>query len=331
MAVAATTHPGRGAVPNTRRGPPGFQRLAIVTAAFTYALTVMGAVVRASGSGLGCPDWPTCYGSLIPPPDLAAWIEWTHRSIAAVTSPLIVATTLAAWIWRRRERGILILATLVPVLLAIQIGLGAVVVLLELPEMAVMVHLTFALVILGLLVWIAGLAGPPPRVLPRARAERGGVFRPLVAVTTGVVSALLVAGAYVRATGASWACTGFPQCNGRGILPFGENTLMDVQLVHRLLAYVAVALVGWVVVEAWRTQRHVPALRPAVLALGLTILGQAAIGAVAVSTGVPPLLQALHVAGAAAAWSAMVVVASIAFRTRHADARPGVSRAPAVA
>ncbi len=309
MTIAATPH----------ASPSGdvrvFRRLAIVTALFTYALIVMGAVVRVTGSGLGCPDWPTCHGSLIPPPDPAAWIEWTHRTIAAVTTPLILATTAAAWVWHRAERGVLAFATLLPVVLGVQVALGAVVVLLELETIAVLVHLTFALAILGALVWIAGLAGEAPRTLTRPTPVDGG-FLPLVAATTLAIAGLIVAGGYVRATGASWACQGFPDCNGRGLLPFGQTSLMDIQLIHRLLAYFATAMVAWLVLETRRTQHHVPALQTAVLLLGASIVVQAGIGAVAVTSAVPPLLQALHVAGAAATWSAMVVVASLAFRTR---------------
>src|ERR671930_2588192 len=116
MALAATAPPALSdTAPTARGGWPGFQRLALVTACCTYALIVMGAVVRVTGSGLGCgPDWPTCNGQLLPPPNLSAWIEWTHRMIAATTSPLILATSVAAWVRRRRERRLVVLATLVP-------------------------------------------------------------------------------------------------------------------------------------------------------------------------------------------------------------------------
>ena len=324
MALAATAPPAvSDTAPTAPRGWPGFQRLATVTAFCTYALIVMGAVVRVSGSGLGCgPDWPTCNGQLLPPPDVSAWIEWTHRAIAAITSPLILATCGAAWLWRRRDGQVLVLATLVPFLLAAQVLLGKLVVELELATMAVLVHLGFALMILGILVWIATAAGPPPRVWSVAAGGDGRRFRFLVAGTTIVMFVLLLAGAYVRATGATWACAGFPECNNQGLFPFGQSRLMDVQLLHRLLAYFTVALVGWVWIEAARSQRHIPALRAATRLLAHAILVQGAIGAAAVSTGVPPLLQGLHVAGAGATWSAMIVVACLAFRTREASPLP---------
>jgi len=322
MAFAATAAPLSVSRTGARRRSPGFQRLALAAAIFTYATIVMGAVVRVSNSGLGCPDWPTCYGSFVPPPDLRAWIEWSHRSVSAVASVLMIATTATAWLWRRQDRLILVLATLVPVLLPVQILIGRIVVLLELPAMAVLVHLGFAEIILALLVSVTVLAGPAPRVLAAEPADSGERFRWLAGLGGGLVFLLVLAGAYVQASGATWACVGFPECNGQGLLPFGRGRLMDIQLLHRLLAYTAVALVAGIVAEVRRSQLHVPALWRAALALSACTIVQGAIGAILVSSGVPPVAQALHVAGASATWAAMVVVAALAYRTRPFNPNP---------
>ncbi|HYW87034.1 MAG TPA: heme o synthase [Chloroflexota bacterium] len=325
MAFAASAP----ALPRTtdvaHRGAPPFQRLALAAAIFTYATIVMGAVVRVSDSGLGCPAWPTCYGSLVPPADVHAWIEWMHRTASAVASVLMLATTIAAWVWHRDERLMLGMATLVPILLPIQILIGSLVVLLELPAMAVLVHLGFGLAIFALLVAMTVLAGPPLRVLPATTSESGGRFRLLVSIGTGLIFVLILAGAYVQATGASWACVGFPDCNGAGVLPFGQTRLMDIQLLHRFLAFTAVALVASIIVEADGSQSRVPAMWPAVLTLWACILLQGAIGAVQVSIGVPAALQGLHVAGASATWAAMVVVAALTYRTRLVPTDVGTS------
>src|SRR5438045_9693251 len=89
-----------------------FRRLAWATAAATYLLIVMGAVVRVTGSGLGCPDWPLCHGRFVPPLETTAIIEYAHRLLGAVVSPLILALFSAAWLTRRRERPIVVPATL---------------------------------------------------------------------------------------------------------------------------------------------------------------------------------------------------------------------------
>ena len=69
-----------------------FRRLAVVTAVFAYLQIALGGVVRVSGSGLGCPDWPLCHGRPYPPADAHAIIEYSHRAVGSVTGVLIIAT-----------------------------------------------------------------------------------------------------------------------------------------------------------------------------------------------------------------------------------------------
>ena len=332
------------------------RRLALLTAIATYLLIVVGAVVRSTGSGLGCPDWPLCHGQLLPPPYLKAWIEFSHRFSGAIVSAMMLAMVAAAWVWARHVRHIVIPATLVPVMLAIQIGLGAWVVWLETPALTVMVHLSFAFVILAFVLWVniaarvaanGGLAlavdGPDSAhgVDPR---RLNGYWR-LVLLTTAVTYLLLVVGGLMRALGAGWVCSGFPLCNGQ-VLPFGSSGMVDLHLTHRLLAYVVAGLIGWI---AWKTSRTpgLPlAMKRVAYSLIVIVVAQITIGAVAVvvgpalvaqsvvaaqgspvsasAAGVPvatPLwiIQTLHVAGASAVWSMMVVLMSMTWHARRPE------------
>src|SRR5215216_1825061 len=115
------------------------RRLALATALGTYLLIVVGAIVRSTGSGLGCPDWPLCHGQFMPPPNVAAWIEFSHRFSGAVVSALILVMVAAAWVWARSVRHIVI---------------GAWVVWLETPALVVMIHLSFAFVIMAFVLWV---------------------------------------------------------------------------------------------------------------------------------------------------------------------------------
>jgi protoheme IX farnesyltransferase len=348
------------------------RRLALLTAIGTYILIVVGAIVRSTGSGLGCPDWPLCHGQFVPPPNLASWIEFSHRFSGAVVSALMLATVAAAWVWARNVRHIVYTAAAVPIMLAAQIILGAWVVWLDTHTLSVMVHLSFAFIILGFVLWVniaarvaanGGLAvavdGPvqPPRATP---ASLTGYWR-LVLATTGITYLLLVVGGFTRAFGAGWVCSGFPLCNGQ-VLPFGMSGLVDLHLTHRLLAYTVAALVG---VIAWKTAKTPglpPAIKRVVYSLIAVVIAQITIGAVAVvvgpalvlqsiqagavqaaqspavsasasAVGAPvaaPLwiIQTLHVAGASAVWSMVVVLMSMTWHLRRPEIAASSVAAP---
>src|SRR6267143_1948328 len=112
--------------------PRRFTTLAWAAAVCTYLLIVLGAVVRITGSGLGCGEhWPLCNGHLFPPlNDIGTVIEWSHRLVAALVTGLVVALAAYTW-WRRVPRELPYVAT---GLLALQIALGAVTVKLSLPQ-----------------------------------------------------------------------------------------------------------------------------------------------------------------------------------------------------
>src|SRR5437870_10431996 len=140
----------------------GFRALSVATAVATFALVVLGGVVRVSGSGLGCPDWPLCHGRVLPPLELHSIIEYSHRTTASLTSALVVLTAVVAWLAWRKRRDIVIPATVALVLLVVQVLLGAITVRLELPPMIVLAHLATAMALLaavcvtGTQVWFRG-------------------------------------------------------------------------------------------------------------------------------------------------------------------------------
>ena len=103
------------------------------------------------------------------------------------------------------------------------------------------------------------------------RRGRTGGFRPALGAAAAVY-VLVLTGAFVRATGASWACVGWPGCNGEA-LPFGADRLVDIQLFHRLLAYGVCLFAGYVAWQVWRSERNVPGLVPAGLGVAASILG----------------------------------------------------------
>lgn len=279
--------------------------LAWAAAVATYLLIVLGAVVRITGSGLGCgDDWPVCHGRFFPSfDDLTTLIEWNHRLVAAIVSTLVVALAGLTWWQRRRAGGTEQSAPgragyLALGLLIVQVLLGAVTVKLELPPWTVILHLGTALALLAVLL-SAALGGLVAR--PGAAT--------LVAATWGFVTVLF--GGLTANLGAATACVGFPLCNGQ-IVPAG-NYLQHVHWAHRLLAY---GLVVYLLVWALRSRR-----RGAALALGIALL-QIVVAAIMVLRTVPQPLQAAHAAIGAAVWGALVVVAVLEGRAKRTVASP---------
>jgi heme A synthase len=254
--------------------------LAWTAATCTYLLIVLGAVVRITGSGMGCGDhWPLCNGRLFPPlDDLGTLIEWSHRLLASVVSVLVAAVAVVAW--RDRHPGATPYVALG--LVAVQVLLGAVTVKTGLTPLMVILHLATAMVLLATLLMAA------------SRREMGGARHAVPLLALAFVTILF--GALVANLGAASACLGFPLCNGQ-LFPAG-NYLQHLHWTHRLLAY---ALAAYVTVWAART----PARGPMVV-LGLVVL-QVAVGAATVLLGLPAALQAAHVAVGTAVWAGAVL------------------------
>jgi cytochrome c oxidase assembly protein subunit 15 len=152
--------------PSRTRSP--FVRLALWTTALTYGLILVGSLVRASGAGLGCPDWPRCFGSWIPPSSVEAlppqfdpalfnptlmWTEYLNRLLGVTVGFFILAATISAWRHHRRDPHILWPTVLALLLTGYEGWLGGRVVAHELAPWIVTAHLVVAIVIVLLLVY----------------------------------------------------------------------------------------------------------------------------------------------------------------------------------
>ncbi|HET7771207.1 MAG TPA: COX15/CtaA family protein [Chloroflexota bacterium] len=275
-------------------------------------MIVAGATVRVTGSGLGCPDWPTCHGQLLPPLEFTAIVEYTHRLLGAMTSAFILAVPFSG-LMSRRERRFLIPALALPALLALQIALGALVVRLELDPLAVLIHLGFALLILGGMVWLTVLEAPG--IADRRPAGAPPALLRWLAGLAVMTFALILAGGVTRASGASWACRSFPGCNApvEALAATGDpQLLVAIHHTHRGLAYLVAVGAVWAAVAVWR--QRAGTVRTAALALVGAVIIQITLGALAVNLGLPAALRGAHVAGAAAVWAAAVTLVSLEAR-----------------
>lgn len=291
----------------------GLQAASLAAAVSVFALIVLGGVVRVTGSGLGCPDWPLCYGRLIPPPRLDAWLEYSHRLAASLASLFIGLTALLALRQARRAPALAGIALVAVLLLALQIALGALTVLLETPREVVAVHLGLALLIQALLIVVAvgAHASTPAHLAVDTPLARRGL------ATALTVFLLLVSGALMRGSGASLSCAGWPLCDG-SLWP--AHVLGQVHMLHRAVALIAGLMV---IVLVWGIAREPSSgagARAAAALAALLLPVQAVLGAWNVLAGLPPLVNGLHVATAAAVWGALVTAVALLAR-RPAPAR----------
>lgn len=279
----------------------------------TFALIAIGGIVRTTGSGLGCPDWPLCYGNPIPPYDIHALIEFSHRA----TTTLVSVSVLWATLRYRHEKVIFYGAWLGLVLLALQIALGGIVVLFELPPALVSIHLANALLIFATMVVISVEAHRP---WPTVAAHSNPRLRRLIALSAIAVYILIFSGSVVTNTNAMAACLGWPLCNG-DLLP--KTVFQAINLTHRYFAAAVGVLLFYVLSETLRRQRANRALRRAAhTAVGL-FGAQIIVGGINVLALFHPAWNALHLAVATAAWGAMVAFAMIGWQTLGGQASEG--------
>jgi len=292
-----------------------FRVLSVATAVVTYALVVLGGVVRVSGSGLGCPDWPLCRGHLLPPLNLHAIIEYSHRTTASLTSALVLLTAAVAWLAWRKRRDLVIPATVALGLLIVQVILGAITVRLELPPMIVLAHLATAMALLGA-VCVTAVAALTPA--PAGAIDR--VARRRMLLAAGGTYLLLISGSLVVGSAASGACNAWPLCGGGFSLTF--DGLPAIQLLHRVIAGVIGLLIILSLAAVLARHRRHAAVR-ATVALTLAALAfQVVVGAAVVTLRLPAALRGLHLALASAVWAGTVILAVIVGRLSPHPALP---------
>lgn len=271
----------------------GAWRVAAGLVVATFFLMVFGASVRVNEAGLACPDWPLCFGEVIPPIDVGVAFEFGHRVLAGLIS--LVFAGLLGWLVVNRQRvgrGIVGLGLVAGVILTVQVILGGLTVLELLAEWTVASHLLCGnLFCVSLLLLTLSLRehGSPVRRLPLTSALRG--FAVLLALA---VPTQLVLGGFVSASHAGLACGTWPTCDGVNWFPTFSG-LVGLQLTHRLVAY---GLLGLAMVGVWVCRSHPQLRTPSRLFLLLVVI-QATLGIANVLMAMPAEVTLAHTAGAA--------------------------------
>jgi heme o synthase len=286
------------------------RRLSTATAATTVALVVVGGIVRATGSGDACPQWPGCFpGRILPPLEAHAIVEFSHRLVALILSVLVVATAWVAWRRERRDAAVLWPAVAAVAVLVVQSAIGAIRIETGPKALVTTLHFLTAMVLLSLVVMTATASRIGRRDSESAPVTSG--FRRTLGATIAVAGMLLLVGAYVRGEGAGLVFLDWPLMDGR-FVPDLTGNATAATFAHRLLAAIAVALGAILAVRSSRIpHRGLRAI--AWTAFGLLFV-QAGLGAAAVLTRLAPWSVAGHVAGSSLAWAALVALAATTYR-----------------
>ncbi|AJY50556.1 MULTISPECIES: COX15/CtaA family protein [Halomonadaceae] len=302
-------------------------RLTLIGTLFTAVVMLVGAWTRLVDAGLGCPDWPGCYGKLLVPdsdhatlrhPDVPlepfkAWVEMAHRYIASLLGLAVISVVALGWPLRQRSGYPWRLSLTLLVVIILQGAFGAFTVTLQLWPQVVTLHLLGGLSVLLLFFWLH---------LRLRRARKKSITEPRrTNACWGIAACLLVVqlalGGWVTSNYAGIACQGFPTCNGQWwpeldvsegfhvTQTVGPNYLHGqlhadartaIHVVHRLGAL----MLGAGLVALWLRYRHWQNVaRPLAIVVSLYML-QAILGVANVLLWLPLWLALLHTAGAIA-------------------------------
>ena len=325
-----------------------FKKLVFAALCLTFIVVVVGAYVRLQDAGLGCPDWPGCYGHWVGVPERSddieratqaypgrpveahkAWKEMFHRYLAGTLGVLIFAIMAASWLQRRALRQSPFLPTAIVALVALQAALGMWTVTMLLKPVIVTLHLLGGMALLALLAWLA-LRQLEPRDAD-ADARR---LLPWAAMGLVIVACQIALGGWVSANYAALACLDFPTCHGAWLpdgdfrhgfqfvrelgmtaagSPLAPEALMAIHWTHRAGALVTFAYVVMLAVKLARVRGF--ARLGAVLAVLLLL--QVCLGIANVVLTLPMAVAVAHNAGGAALLVALVVINFALSRTRR--------------
>ena len=272
--------------------PGGYRRITLVALVALGFIVVTGGAVRVTGSGLGCPDWPTCaQGRIVAPLEYHALVEFVNRIVTGTVSILVIVAVLAALRRRPYRRDLVWLAVGLVVGVIGQIVLGGLVVLFDLFPPLVMGHFVLSMVLVADAVLLHHRAGWPDT----ARAGRANNLRPLGSWLVAWAAVVLFLGTVVTGSGPH---AGSNEGQFVERLPF---VVRDVARLHGTAVWILLALALYSVWRAHRDRAPADVLRRGVVLLAV-LCAQGAIGYIQYFTNVPAPLVAVHIAGATALW-----------------------------
>ncbi len=282
-------------MPVPHLSPVAYRRLTLVAALAVGFIIITGGAVRITGSGLGCPDWPTCSNRrVVAPLEYHAMVEFVNRTITGLVSVAVIVAVLGALVRRPRRRDLTWLSLGLVGGVVAQIVLGGLTVLFELRPGFVMAHFMLSMVLLADAVVLHHRAAQPD----------GAVSRPAVGPDLRLMGRLVL----VAAGLAVFLGTLVTGSGPHGGDPDVERLPFAVPDVARFHGVSVILFISVTLVTLWRLrQAGAPAsLLRAGEVLVAVAAAQAGLGYAQYFTGVPVLLVGFHIAGATLVWAAAV-------------------------
>ena len=305
--------------------------LAIATAAATYLLILIGGLVHATGSSLACPDWPTCYGTMMPVMQGGVAVEHSHRlaagTVVILTLTLATLVTVSREAWHRPLRRV---AWLAVGLVFAQALLGLITVLLRLPTVVSTLHTATSLLFFSTVLYLAVRSRPlrsssdgegaPSSVEAEVTPSRQRALAANGALVAAVaVFFQMVLGGLVRHSGAALACLDVPLCRG-SLWPTEAHPTVLVQALHRLGATAVAALVLFSAIAGVRAARRRPGLLALALAGPLLVVIQVWLGLRSVTSFLDLVTVEAHLAVATALLASQIGLALASLPVPRRDA-----------
>ncbi|MDA1258196.1 MAG: COX15/CtaA family protein [Chloroflexi bacterium] len=286
----------------------------------------LGGVVRVTESGLGCPDWPLCHGSLIPKFEYHTMIEWSHRTAGSSVGLVFIAAVIRVWLIHRDNRFLVTVTTGSLVLITIVGGIGGAVVLSEVEPALRTLHLGLAegVVLFSVLAFAAAATGWTQRRFSdtsgipdvsggrlMAALESAGdlvTARRVTNIAAVLALATLLSGSYAVWRGAGAVCPSWPLCGG-SIIP--ESELVWIHATHRVFAGVSTVVALWAAHRAYRLSGGSQVVRLLAVGALVTVVGQVLVGAANPWTDFSEWAQAIHLSLATIMWTDLVLLAAV--------------------
>ncbi len=271
---------------------------AVICAVVVYFLIIFGSHVRVTDSGMGCPDWPLCKGSIGPIHGFHAFMEQTHRYIAGLVTILVAATAALALRFRTRPAAVTP-AVITGAIVIVQVLLGAVTVFDGNGAPTVAAHLLAGLALLG-----GATVTAVATIIPRTDVS-GPRLSKLAWIALSGAALLYLSGSLVVNAEAEKACASFPLC------PSDQPThFVVLHLIHRTMVIISSAALITFAVHVWRTWSRHRGARALAGTLVALICATATLGILSALKKAPADLQDLHLAGAAAVLATSVALAA---------------------